>query len=54
MILVKKSKFFHLLSLPKIDQGKLCAGVLHKKEPFEDYKKQLFMKNAILEFFQRG
>ena len=51
---VKKLKFFHVLSLSKIDEGKLFAEILHKKETFEDYKKQLFMKNAKLEFFQRG
>ena len=32
MILVKKLKFFHVLSLSKIDREKLFADVLDKKE----------------------
>ena len=54
MILVKKLKFFHLLSLSKIDEEKVFADVLDKKEAFKDYKKKLFKKNEKLEFFQRG
>ena len=54
MILVKKLKFFHLLCLSKIDEEKVFADVLDKKETFKDYKKKLCKKNAKLEFFQRG
>ena len=53
MVLVKKLKFFHLLCLSKIDREKVFADVLDKKEAFKDYKNN-FMKNAKLEFFQRG
>ena len=38
MILVKKLKFFHLLCLTKIDQEKVFADGLDKKEAFKDYK----------------
>ena len=38
MILVKKLKFFHVLCLSKIDQGKVFTDVLDKKEAFKDYK----------------
>ena len=38
MILVKKLDFFHLLSLSKIDQEKVFAEVLVKKEAFKDYR----------------
>ena len=55
MILVKNLKFLLLLCLSKIDWKKLFADVLDKKEAIkEDYKKELFTKNAKLEFFQRG
>ena len=54
MILVKKLKFFHRLYLSKIDREKVFSDVLDKKRAFKDYKKQLFTKNAKLEFFQRG
>ena len=53
MILVKKLKFFHLLCFSKIDREIVFADVLDKKEAFKDYKNN-FMKNAKLEFFQRG
>ena len=53
MVLVKKLKFFHLLCLSKIDREKVFADVLDKKEAFKDHKNNL-MKNAKLEFFQRG
>ena len=36
-VLVKK--FFRLLFLSKIDQEKVFADVLDRKEAFEDYKK---------------
>ena len=39
MNFVKKLKFFHLLSLSKIDQEKVFTDVSHTKEPFKDYKK---------------
>ena len=54
MILVKKLKFFHPLCLSNIDREKVFTDVLDKKEAFKDYKKQLFSKNAKLEFFQTG
>ena len=54
MILVKKLKFLHVLYLSKVDREKVFANVLDKKEAFKDYKKKLFMKNAELEFFERG
>ena len=38
MVLVKKLKFFHVLCLSKIDQEKVFAEVLDKKEAFQDYK----------------
>ena len=38
MILVKKLKFFHPLCLSKIDQEKVFADVVDKKEAFKDYK----------------
>ena len=53
MVLVKKLKFFHVLCLSKIDREKVFADVLDKKEAFKDHKNN-FMKNAKLEFFQRG
>ena len=50
MILVKNLKFLLLLCLSKIDWKKLFADVLDKKEAIkEDYKKELFTKNAKLE-----
>ena len=52
MILVKKLKFFHLLYLSKINPEKVFADLLDKKEFFKDYKKQLFTRNAKLEFFK--
>ena len=44
MILVKKLKFFHLLSLSKIDREKLFADVLGKKEAIKDYKNDCLRK----------
>ena len=41
MNLVKKLKFFHLLSLSKIDQEKVFTDVSDTKEAFKDYKKCL-------------
>ena len=38
MKLVKKLKFFHLLSLTKIDREKVFADVLGTKEAVKDYK----------------
>ena len=38
MIVVKKLKFFDILSLSKIDREKVFADVLDKKEAFKDYK----------------
>ena len=39
MIVVKKLKFFHLLSLSKIDREKVFDDVLDKNEACKDYKK---------------
>ena len=51
MILVKKLKFFHLLSLSKIDREKLFADVLDKKEakkrPFRTIKTTVYEKHKI-------
>ena len=44
MILVKKSKFFHLLSLSKIDRRKEFADVVEKEEPVKDYKNICLIK----------
>ena len=44
MILVKKLKFFHLLSLSKIHREKVFADVLDKKEAFNDYKNNCVRK----------
>ena len=44
MILVKKLKFFHVLSLSKIDREKLFADVLDKKEAIKDYKNDCLRK----------
>ena len=38
MILVKKLKFFHVLSFLKIDREKVFAEVLDKKKAFKDLK----------------
>ena len=37
MILVKKLKFFHVLCFSKIDQEKVFANVLNRKEAFQEY-----------------
>ena len=47
MILVKKLKFFHFLSLSKIDQEKLFADVLDKKEAIKEYKNDCLRKTQI-------
>ena len=44
MILVKKLKFFHRLCLLKIDQEKVFAEVLDKKEAFKDNKNNCVRK----------
>ena len=54
MMLVKKLKFFQLFCLSKIDQEKVFADILDKKQAFIDYKNNLLKKNAKLAFFQRG
>ena len=38
MNLVIQLKFFHLLTLSKIDREKVFADVLDTKEDFKDYK----------------
>ena len=52
MILVKKSKFFHLLYLSKIDREKVFADVLDKKEAFKDYKNNCLRKTQNQNFFK--
>ena len=47
MILVKNLKFFHLLSLSKIDREIVFPDVLDKKEAFKDYEKTVFEKRKI-------
>ena len=44
MILVKKSKFFHLLCLSKIDREKVFADVLDKKKASKDHKNNCVLK----------
>ena len=44
MIFVKQLKFFHVLCLSKIDQEKVSADVLDKKEAFKDYKNNCVRK----------
>ena len=44
MILVKKLKFFDLLSLSKKDREKLFADVLDKKEAIKDYENDCLRK----------
>ena len=44
MILVKKSKFFYLFCLSKIDREKVFADVVDKKEAFKDYKNKRVRK----------
>ena len=53
MILVKKLKFFHLLSLSKIDREKLFADVLDKKWPFKTIKTTVYEKRKIRIFPKR-
>ena len=45
--LVEKLKFFHLLSLSKIDQENVIADVLHTKEAFKDYKNMCLSKTQM-------
>ena len=52
MISVKKSKFFHLLCLSKIDPEKVFADVLDKKEAFKDYKNNCVQKTQNQNFFK--
>ena len=40
----KRLKFFHVLSLSKIDREKLFADVLDKKEAIKDYKNDCLRK----------
>ena len=55
MILVKKLKFFHLLSLSKIDRKKNCLLTCQiKKRPLKTIKTTVYKKKAKLQFFQRG
>ena len=54
MMLLKNLKFFLILCLSKIDQEKVFADVLVKKRSLERLPEYLFIKNAKLEFLQRG
>ena len=53
MILVKKLNFFDVLCLSKIDQEKVFADVLDKKEVFKDYKNNCVRKTQN-ENFSKG
>ena len=53
MILVKKLKFFHVLSLSKIDGEIVFADVLDKKEAFKDYKNNCVRKTKM-RIFSKG
>ena len=53
MILFKKLKFLYLLCLSKIDQEKVFADVLNKKEAFKDYKNNCVRKTQN-ENFSKG
>ena len=53
MILVKKLKFFHLLSLSKIDREKLFADVLVKRRPLKTIKTTVYEKRKI-RIFPKG
>ena len=44
MILVKKLKFFNVLSLSKIDREKVFADVLDKKEACKEHKNNCVRK----------
>ena len=44
MILVKKLKFFHILSLSKIDLEKLFPDVLDTKDAFKNHKNNSLYK----------
>ena len=50
MILVKMLKFFHVLSLSKIDREKVFVNVLDKKEAFKDYKNNCLGKTQNSNF----
>ena len=50
MILVKKLKFFYVLCLSKIDQEKVFANVLDKKEGFKEYKNNCVPKTENSNF----
>ena len=50
MIFVKKLKFFHVLSLSKIDREKLFSDVLGKKEAIKDYKNDRLRKTQNSNF----
>ena len=50
MFFGKKLKFFHVLSLSKIDREKLFADVLDKKETIKDYKKDCLRKTQNWNF----
>ena len=53
MILVKKLKFFNLLSLSKIDREKLFADVLVKRRPLKTIKTTVYEKRKI-RIFPKG
>ena len=47
MILLKKVKFFHLLTLSKIDPEKLFCDVLDKRKPSKTIKTSVYDKRKI-------
>ena len=47
MKLVKKLKFFHLLSLSKIDREKVFADVVGTKKAFKDYENICLNVNLV-------
>ena len=53
MIFLKKLKFFCVLCLSKIDQDKVFAEVVDKKEAFKDYKTTVYEKRRI-GIFRKG
>ena len=53
MVLVKNLKFFHLLCFSKMDQEKVFADVVDKKEPSKHYKKTVQEKRKT-RIFPKG
>ena len=53
MILIKKSKFFHVLCLSKRDREKVIADVLDKKKALKTIKTTVYEKRKI-RIFPKG